>query len=71
MRAKLRYAVDKEDYAEFEEWAEVVEEDKSLDGTMWYALKFTQKPGESDFLSQSLAPQWFTSDEVILEGEED
>ena len=71
MRAKLRYAVDKEDYTEFEEWAEVVEEDKSLDGTMWYALKFTLKPGESYFLSHGLAPQWFTSDEVILEGEED
>ena len=64
MLAKLRYTIDQDDYPEYEVWAQVVEEDTTTDGTKWYALKFILRPGEKHLFG-SLAPQWFTEDEII------
>ena len=44
MLAKLRYAIDQNDYPEYEVWAQVVEEDTTTDGIKWYALKFILQP---------------------------
>lgn len=64
MLAKLRYAIDHNDYPEYEVWAQIVDEDTTTDGTKWYALKFILRPGEKPIF-ESIAPQWFKEEEII------